>query len=748
MKELLLTYFGLHLQKSEKIVGYDNENYQLEASGKKYILKSYTDESLLPLIAAEVEALNYLAQVAPGVYPTPIPFLDGSYVKVLVVDEHPKIIRLLNHLEGTFLGEITPDNQTIQSLGTFLARLNKQLMRWSHPEIKARAWEWNLESYLLFKAFIPDIPTKRKQHLVRYFIQQYEMEVVPQYSKLRKATLHNDANEWNILTHNNKTVGIIDFGDITYSHLINEVAIAMTYICYDKEQPLEWATSLLVSYHKELPLHEEEIEVLYLTIALRLCQSVCNAAHAKKQDPENKYITSSEENAWKTLNRWLTIHPKRATNHFRKAVGFIPHKAVPISSMIEERHQVMSPLISMSYQTPIAMEKAAFQYMYDRQGHTFLDAYNNIPHVGHCHPKVVAAGQKQMAKLNTNTRYLYQQLPRYASKLLAKLPPSLNKIFFVNSGSEASDLAIRMARAHTQHHGLMVMEHGYHGHTQIGIEISDYKFNHPKGLGQQEHILSLPLPIAAGSKLAPSYSATELVASASEQLHQFKKPVAAFISETILGCAGQLPLPENFLKKIYPLIRKQGGVCIVDEVQTGFGRIGSSFWAFESQGVVPDIVILGKPMANGHPMGAVVTTEAIAASFENGVEFFSSFGGNPVSCAIAEAVLDVIEEENLQQNALEVGTYYKSLLNKLKERHSCIGAVRGEGLFLGVELLDAFGKPATTLAKKVKNTLREQYILISTDGPFDNVIKTKPPLCFTKENAAQVVAALDKALSH
>ena len=744
MKELLLIQFGLHLTKSTKLVGYDNENYRIETSEKKYILKTYSDLALFPLLEAENEALNYLEMTATLNHPTPIKFLDGSTIKTVIIAGEKKIVRLLTYLEGTFLGDVTTTKSAIPTLGKFLAQLNKNLMQWVHPAIKARIWEWNLESYAIIKDFIPEIESPKNQNIVRYFIQQYETEVVPLYPKLRKATLHNDANEWNILIQKNQTIGIIDFGDITYSHLINEVAIAMTYISYDKEEPLKWATQLLDAYHQELPLLPEEIEVLYHTIALRLCQSVCNAAHSKKQNPENSYITQSEKDAWSMLYRWLAINPKGATNQFRNAVGLIPHQAPPIKSMISKRHELMSPIVSLSYKDPIPMEKAAFQYMYDTAGNTFLDAYNNIPHVGHTHPKVVAAGQKQMATLNTNTRYLYKQLPHYASKLLAKFPPKLNKVFFVNSGSEASDLAIRMARAHTQWHNLMVMEHGYHGHTQVGIEISDYKFNNPKGIGQQQHIVAVPLPTSP--KGITTLKATSLVSKATEALEIFNQPIAAFICETILGCAGQVPLPEGFLKKLYPIIRKKGGLCIVDEVQTGFGRVGNSFWAFEAQEVIPDMVIIGKPMANGHPMGAVVTTEAVAASFEKGVEFFSSFGGNPVSCAIAAATLDVIEEEKLQENALIVGQYYKELFQELQKKHSCIADVRGKGLFLGVELIDGIGNPNTQLAQNVKNKMRDQHILISTDGPYDNVLKTKPPLCFTKENALLVVESLNKIL--
>ena len=396
------------------------------------------------------------------------------------------------------------------------------------------------------------------------------------------------------------------------------------------------------------------------------------------------------------------------------------------------------------------MRGAAFQYMFDAAGNTFLDAYNNIPHVGHSHPKVVAAGQKQMAQLNTNTRYVYEELTQYAEKLLKYFPESLCKVFFVNSGSAASDLAIRLAHAHTKARHLLVMESGYHGNTQTSIDISDYKFNNPKGEGQKDHILKTPLPNIYKGQFAGHPEAGALYGK--ETVSQIKNspfPLAAFIAEPVVGCAGQIPLAEGYLKEVYPAMRAQGGVCISDEVQTGFGRLGDHFWGYEAQGVVPDIVVLGKPIANGHPMGAVVCNAEVADSFGKGVEFFSSFGGNPVSCAIASAVLDVIEEENLQARAKQVGDHYQSLLKKLALQFPALGDVRGSGLFLGIEIVkEGTQEPHTELAQHLKNEMRERHILISTDGPFDNVIKTKPPLCFSKENAEQVVQVLEEILNN
>jgi 4-aminobutyrate aminotransferase-like enzyme len=396
------------------------------------------------------------------------------------------------------------------------------------------------------------------------------------------------------------------------------------------------------------------------------------------------------------------------------------------------------------------MKKAAFQYMYDAYGNSYLDAYNNIPHVGHAHPKVVEAGQKQMAKLNTNTRYLYDELASYAEQLLDHFPDSLNKVYFVNSGSAATDLAIRLAQSHTNKKNIMVMEHGYHGNTQNGIDISDYKFSNKAGQGKKDFILKTAIPDTYRGKytLDDGTAGIQYADDAINHLKATNMPIAAFISEPIVGCGGQVPLAKGYLEALYPEIRKQGGVCISDEVQTGFGRIGDYFWGFEAQDVVPDMVILGKPMANGHPMGAVITTSEIAKSFEKGVEFFSSFGGNPVSCAIGQSVLEVIEEEALQQKAKEVGQYFKSLFNQLKNEFDCIGDVRGSGLFIGVEIVKNLEtmEPNQKLAHAIKNELRDKNILISTDGPFDSVIKTKPPMCFSKANAEQVTQQIHEIL--
>jgi 4-aminobutyrate aminotransferase-like enzyme/Ser/Thr protein kinase RdoA (MazF antagonist) len=737
MKEILKTYFEIEATEIKRIDGYDNVNYLVKSHDSKYIFKTYAYKpEVYDLACAESDILTALGN---GRFPRPIKSRDGDAVKIIEIHGQRLIIRLLSFLEGDFFSEVPHTPDLFESFGSFLARMELQLRHLRNYVIESRKFEWDLQHLYLNEPYIQDIPDPHDKKVVNYFMQQYRELVVPALPRLRKSLIHNDGNDRNVLVTDGNVSGIIDFGDVAYAPLINELAVAITYAIMDKSDPLQWARHILKAYHQILPLLPEETDLLYYLLAGRLCLSVCNSAHSKKLDPGNDYIAVSEQSAWTLLHRWLEINPIHAARVFRTSIGLPAQPQETVEQKIALRHKYISPVVSVSYSNPIYMERAAFQYMYDGYGNTYLDAYNNIPHVGHMHPRVVEAGQRQMAKLNTNTRYVYDLLQIYSEKLLSKFPSKLNKVFFVNSGSAASDLAIRLARHHTKCDNIMVMEHGYHGHTMTGIEISDYKFSNIKGPGQKPWILKTPIPDTYWGKYKSADAGKEYALDAAGLLGGFSEKVAAFIAEPIVGCGGQVPLAPGYLKNLYPVIRAQGGVCISDEVQTGFGRLGTHFWGFETHDVIPDVVVLGKPMGNSHPMGAVVTTEEIAASFEKGVEFFSSFGGNPVSCAIGLAVLQVLDEEHLQQHALQTGRYYMKLMYDLQKEFSCIGDVRGSGLFLGFEIVDEASKQNTALAALIKNELRNRHILISTDGPYDNVLKSKPPLCFTKANAERVV---------
>lgn len=431
-----------------------------------------------------------------------------------------------------------------------------------------------------------------------------------------------------------------------------------------------------------------------------------------------------------------------------------PETHKPKRELLATRRKHLGRNLSISYQEPLHIVRAAQQFLYDIDGYAYLDVINNVCHVGHCHPHVVRAAQRQMAVLNTNTRYVYDGLTEYAERLCATLPDPLRVCFFVNSGSEANDLALRLARAYTGHDDTICLDVAYHGNLNSLIDISPYKFAGPGGKGAPTttHIALMPDPYRGrytgmgwetGAKYADHVS--ELI----KQVQDTGKGVAAFIAESVLGCGGQIVLPDGYLAEAFKHVRAAGGVCIADEVQVGFGRVGTHFWGFETQGVVPDIVTMGKPIGNGHPLGAVVTTPEIADAFANGMEYFNTFGGNPVSCAVGLAVLEVIEQEGLQAHALRVGNRLMDGLRALMPKYPLIGDVRGLGLFVGVELvLDQAQKvPAGDHASYVANRMRDHGILISTDGPDHNVLKLKPPIVFNEQDADRLVATLDKVLA-
>ncbi len=420
--------------------------------------------------------------------------------------------------------------------------------------------------------------------------------------------------------------------------------------------------------------------------------------------------------------------------------------------LLDARRRYVGPSLSLAYHEPLTIIRGSMQYLYDEEDREYLDAVNNVCHVGHCHPTVVEAARKQIGLLNTNTRYLHDHLVEYAERLTSTLPDPLSVCYLVCSGSEANDLALRMARVSTGHTDTVVVEGAYHGNTTSLIDISPYKFDGPGGSGAPRHVHKVAMPdVFRGPYRDPGSAGEEYanhvrqsIAAAETNGHS----IAAFFCESLLGCGGQIVLPDRYLHAAFAHARHAGAVCIADEVQVGFGRVGTHFWGFETQGVVPDMVTLGKPIGNGHPMAAVVTTPEIAASFDNGMEYFNTFGGNPVSCAVGLAVLDVIEAEGLQENALTVGAHLKHELEHLKEKHALVGDVRGMGLFLGVELvLDRKTlEPATALAVHVIEEMKNRGVLISTDGPHNNVLKIKPPMVFTEENADRLVMVLDEVL--
>ena len=421
-------------------------------------------------------------------------------------------------------------------------------------------------------------------------------------------------------------------------------------------------------------------------------------------------------------------------------------------ALLKRRGELLGKSLSISYDKPLHMVKGHLQYLIDTTGRRYLDLVNNVAHVGHEHPQVVEAAQRQIGLLNTNTRYLHPTIVEFAEELLSTFPEELCVCHFVNSGSEANELALRMAKTYTGQTDMLAIQIGYHGNTGACIDVSSYKFDGKGGKGAPPHTHIVPMPdIYRGIYRDEGDAGLYYAAFVEEVCHSLSeggRGVAGFIGESILSCGGQVPLPKDYLKTVYHYVRQAGGLCISDEVQVGIGRVGKHFWGFQLQGVIPDIVSIGKPLGNGHPLAAVVCTRAVADAFANGMEYFSTFGGNPVSCAIGKEVLDIVKKEKLQENALEAGDYFKQELESLQADYPILGDIRGHGLFLGIELVtDPLSKePAAHQAHYLINRMRQQGILMSTDGPDHNVLKVKPPLCITHADIDFVLERLRTTL--
>lgn len=430
-----------------------------------------------------------------------------------------------------------------------------------------------------------------------------------------------------------------------------------------------------------------------------------------------------------------------------------PAPKADLEKALEIRREKLGFNLSIGYRNKLRIERGWRQFLWSDTGRRFLDAYNNVPHVGHCHPRVVNAGTRQMAVLSTNTRYLHDALNEYAELLAGTMPAPLEVCFFLNSGSEANELAIRLARAYTSAKDMIVLEGAYHGNTNTTIDISPYKNDGPGGRGAPEWVHAGPVPdLYRGAYKSddPEASAkyARFIAGIIEDIKKQGRNLCGFIAETCPSVGGQIIPPPGYLAMVYDYVRAAGGVCIADEVQTGYGRLGTHFYAFEQQGAVPDIVVLGKPIGNGHPVSAVVTSTEIAAAFDNGMEFFSTFGGNTVSAVIGKKVLEVTLDENLQDNALQVGTYLLNRLAEFKDRYPIIGDVRGQGLFLGIELVRDHEtlEPAAEEASFIVDRMRDLGVLMGTDGPLHNVVKIRPSMVITKKDADRIVQIMGRIL--
>ncbi|MET1255736.1 aminotransferase class III-fold pyridoxal phosphate-dependent enzyme [Aliikangiella maris] len=786
----LLTFVKNHYDLEgilEKLPGYADYNRKLlTATGQAYVIKVANSQRHQSELTFENQLMQQLEKYAalsidiPQLMPvlqipakqTQLPENDYPLVMLEIKDNNGNRcwLRVINFIEGQLWAESKIDNvHFYQSLGQVLGHIDKALVNYSHP-CAHRYFEWNMQyANCVMRANEQYLRDLHGRELVTRVIALFESQVLPFSDILPKQVIYNDANDYNLLVNSDQKClsGLIDFGDACFSWRIAELAIACAYavlapsdivLHHQVNNKTNTNTkfntiirAITLSYHQINPLKSEEIDVLLPLICARLATSVCLSSREFAKDPENDYLLISQKGAWQALSTLMQLDQTSIILSLKFDCGFASKNE---QQLINERQTLLSENLSLAYRTPLKIVRGKSVYLYSESGERYLDMVNNVCHVGHCHPHVVSAGQKQMTLLNTNTRYLHDNIIQFAKKLTATMPAKLSVCMFVNSGSEANELAIRLARAHTQRKAMVVVEGAYHGNSNACIDISPYKFDGPGGNGAPDWVKQTIVPDpyygryqGSDEKIGEQYALD--VQRVVNEFAAENNPVAAFICESIQGVGGQIVHPQGYLQQVYRIIRQAGGVCIADEVQVGMGRVGTHWWAFQTQAVIPDIVTIGKPIGNGHPLAAVVTTSEIARSFVSGMEYFNTFGGNPVSCAIGLAVMEVIENEKLMANALSVGDYLKQGLKALGEKFSIIGDVRGTGLFIGAEfVIDRKTKaPAAEQLAYVIEEMKACGILLSTEGPRHNVLKIKPPMVFSRDDAEHFLLTLAEVLS-
>jgi 4-aminobutyrate aminotransferase-like enzyme len=420
-------------------------------------------------------------------------------------------------------------------------------------------------------------------------------------------------------------------------------------------------------------------------------------------------------------------------------------------SLLQRRFRVLGQHSPLFYDKPLQLVRGEGVWVYDADGKRYLDAYNNVPHVGHCHPRVVEALCKQAGTLNSHTRYLDETVVKYAERLLSTFDASLNRVFFTCTGSESNELAIRIARECTGNMGIISTAYAYHGNTAAVAQISSV-FTPPSRRGPFVRNVPVIDPYRERNDHSDEELADAYVQDLQHAIDDFERngvKLAAVLFCTAFSSEGLPELPRGYLSKVAAAVHDAGGLFIADEVQAGFGRFGSHMWGHELQGTVPDIVTLGKPMGNGHPLAGVVTTADLMERFTSQNMYFNTFGGNEVSSAVGLAVLDVLRDEKLLENAQQVGGYVISGMRALQKRHPLIGDVRGKGMFFAVEMITdrETREPASAPTKSIVNAMYERGVLISRIGPHDNILKIRPPLSFSAQNADLLLATLDSVLS-
>ena len=752
-EEVTSTRFGVR-GTARPLVSERDQNFAIAADdGSSWVLKVSNAAEERAVVEMEVAAVARIATVDPQLpVPVALPALDGEPLAAVDVRGVTHLVRLLPLLPGRNARPEELDERMLRELGITVGRVARALRGFFHPAAgRVIGWDQQHLPGLFGAAGLVTDPPRRA--LLDRAMARFGERVVPALPALRAQVIHNDLTLDNLLLDGEgRVTGVIDFGDMAHTALVLDVPATLQSLFRERIDILEVSAHFLDGYTSVVPLEPAEAELLADLLAGRMVQTILISAQRTARYPDNAYIRGWSEPAWALLRQLEEMGFDEAGR--RLAALARPAARPPAASrsdaeLIERRRRLLgSALEPLSYRRPLHLVRGDGPWLIDRAGRRYLDAYNNVPVVGHAHPRVVDAIARQAATLNTNSRYLHEHVVELAERLTDSLPEGLDTVMFVNSGSEANDLAWRLATTVTGGDAGIVTDWAYHGVTHAIADFSPSEW--PRG-ERPPGAETYPAPNTFRGLYAdaddPVAAARAEMATALERLSERgRRPAALFMDSTFTADGIFVPDPP-VVRAIVAGAREGGALWIADEVQSGLGRTGE-MWGFTRWGVAPDIVTLGKPMGNGHPIAAVVTRADIVDRFAEATTFFSTFGGNPVACAAALAVLDVIDDEGLVANALAVGEWLRSALQQLAARHRSLGDVRGRGLMVGVELVldPATREPARALASGVKDAMAEGGVLIGTSGRHGNVLKIRPPLSITRDEARLIVEALDDVL--
>lgn len=737
--------------------GERDQNFSItEGRGGTWVFKICNPNEPAAVLRCQAEALEHIALTDPAL---PVPrlrrSLAGEATPQVMINDTAHHLMLLSYLPGQVIGNRTLAPEAMTELGKLVARLGKALRGFVSAGPAERRLVWDNRHVLTLRPYVEKLPADLKV-IARRLLDRFENELQPKLAKLRSQIIHGDVHPYNALTDGSgEFTGIIDFGDMVHATLVQDVANCLADFLMPGASEADTLFAFTRGYCSIMPLEEDELDILLDMIEVRLLMTpLIDAAKWAEGYPLLDYQETLGSRYKPLLDLFSGPRRRSFIDELRRAGSFPPKRdSTPqsVENMMNRRCKHMGAKPLVFYDPPVHMVRGEGIWLFDDKGRRYLDCYNNVPHVGHCHPYVVNAIARQAARLNTNTRYITDESLEYAERLTATMDKSLSAVVFVNSGSEANDVAWRMAKAWTGKHGGLAMDFAYHGITEA---IDAFSPSNAPDEWHAPHMRLLPPPddyrgpyLRGDNDLAAKYAA--LASGPIADLEQAGYGLAATMIDAAFMTNGMLDVPKGYLRDILAMTHAAGGLYIADEVQSGFGRMGGAMWGHQHHGIVPDFVTIGKPAGNGHPLGVVVTRPEILEHFTRHGPFFSTFGGNNVSCAAGIAVLDVIRDERLIDNARGSGAYLRDGLRALMAKHDIIGDVRGCGLAVGVELVrDRRSKePAASVVKPLLNLLRDEGVLVGSEGKLGNIVKIRPPIVFNRANADIAIAALDRALS-